>query len=326
MSIQKNRKIGRGLSSLLGDLTLSDFENVSSKDSENIVQNIEISKILPNPLQPRKNFNIEEIEELAQSIKENGVLQPIIVQNNEDGTYCIIAGERRFRASKIAELATIPCIIKNTDQNQSFIIAMIENIQRSNLNPIEESLGYKTLLEKFNLSHNDIAKIVGKSRSHISNMIGLLSIPSEVKEMISSGEISTGHAKVLKKIENHKELTAIAQKIKNEKLSVRDLEKTLHEALQEEQKSLQKNENTIKIIDFGTIDTQEQQDNAYLSHSVPKDILDMEDAFNANFQQMIHIQHDNIENSGKIVIHYTNVNELREVMSKLIDLSDVYAK
>lgn len=330
MNDEKKRKIGRGLSSLLGNMTLDDFEARPSTSASDNIQNIEISQIVPNPFQPRKSFNEEEIAELSQSIKENGILQPIIVQQSENNTYTIIAGERRYRASKLAGLATIPCLVKVLDEDRSFIVAMIENIQRANLNPMEEAMGYKTLSEKFGLRHEEIAKMVGKSRSHISNMMGLLSIPTEVKTMIASGALSGGHAKVLKKIEDPEQLTQIARKAMEQKLSVRELEKqvvnfqnrmqaNLHSksTIPEEHEPLQHENHT----------TEDTQTNNYTyNHWAPSDVLAMEDAFNAQFQQMMHIQHDNVGNAGKVIIHYANLKELRQVMSKLIDISDVYAK
>ncbi len=328
MSIKK-RKIGRGLSSLLGDLTFSEIENqVNEKLNANgdesetklSVLEIPVEKIRVNPNQPRKSFDDESINELAESIKESGILQPIIVEKSNDNTFIIIAGERRYRASKIAGLQTIPCTVRNFNEAEKYVVSMIENIQRSNLNPMEEALGYKTIAEQYGLSHAEIAKMLGKSRSHVANMIGILSMPKQVHEMLSSGEISTGHAKVLKRVSNAEQLGRLAKKVKDESLSVRALEKHIEELEDVSTQNQQKSEQNIKEI-FIT----DSEENPSWNTITPQEILAMEDAFNANFPQMIHIQH-NIDGSGKIIIHYSDIEELRGVISKMIDMSDIYAK
>jgi ParB family transcriptional regulator, chromosome partitioning protein len=331
----KNRKIGRGLSSLLGDITFSEIEaqinrrldgnsskdGVSSLSSFRVLE-VPIDLIEVNPNQPRKHFDSEAITELSESIRESGLLQPIIVQQNGE-KYIIIAGERRYRASKQAGLQAMPCIIKNLTEEQTFLVAMIENIQRTNLDPLEEAVGYKTICEKYNLSQAELSKMIGKSRSHIANMIGILSMPDEIQTMLSNGELSIGHAKVLKRIHNKTELTDIAKKVKKESMSVRALEKHIDEIT-----SLHAENKQISEENIGKIQLQSEHKIQMLNPTLsitPQEILAMEDAFNANFSQMMHIQHS-IDDSGKIVIHYADIDELRDVMSKIIDLSDIYVK
>lgn len=333
----KNRKIGRGLSSLLGDITFSEIESqvnrrlgdilpLAEEIGSNInsfnVSELPINSIEANPNQPRKHFDDESIKELAESIKESGVLQPIIVQPS-GSKYIIVAGERRYRASKEAGLRTVPCVVKNLTEEQTFLVAMIENIQRTNLDPLEEATGYKTICDKCSLSHSDLAKMVGKSRSHITNMIGLLSMPNEIQDMVAQGDLTVGHAKVLKKIQDKPQLEEVAQKVKRESMSVRALEKHIDDMASLHQNNRSYSEGTIEKIQIEG-ERKIQMMNNELSIT-PQEILAMEDAFNANFSQMMHIQHS-IDDSGKIVIHYTDINELREVMSKVIDISEIYAK
>ena len=243
----KQRKIGRGLSALLGDVTFSEIEQrASSPASSLVVRDITIDFITPNPNQPRKEFDQEKIEELAESIRENGILQPIIVQQNGEN-YVIIAGERRYRAAIHAGLEKMPCIIRDSNESDTFIISMIENIQRAGLNPIEEALGYHNICTKYDLSHADIARILGKSRTHITNMIGLLAMPDEIQKMLVTGELSTGHAKVLKKLSLGDELLNTASKVKDEALSVRALEKYIQDITSPQVDSFTEQENLSLI-------------------------------------------------------------------------------
>jgi ParB family chromosome partitioning protein len=312
----KKRKIGRGLSSLLGDITFSEIEGQASASDSLSIKQIPVINIRTNPNQPRKNFNQENIQELSDSVRENGIIQPIIVQTNSNGYYTIIAGERRYRAAIIAGLETIPCIIRDFTETEQYIVSMIENIQRSNLDPIEEALGYKNICETYNLSHAEVAKMLGKGRTHIANMIGILAMPKQIHQMLSNGELTTGHAKVLKKISNNSDLIEIANKVKNESLSVRALEKHIESLTHSNhQQQINTNEAIAQTLNNTSINWKSQ----------PKDILLMEDAFNANFSQMMHIQHKE-DGSGQVIIYYNDIDDLRDVMSKIIDLSQVYAK
>lgn len=222
----KKRALGRGLEQLFNteNLDLDTIERQIYEDTskEEIVE-INLDELRPNPYQPRKNFNDESLEELASSIKEHGVFQPIIVKKSIKG-YEIIAGERRFRASKKAGLTKIPAIIRDFSDEQMMEIALLENLQRENLNVIEEALAYKSMIEKLMLTQEELSKRVGKSRSHITNILGILRLPEEIQEMISAGELTMGHARVISKLESTEQMKELAHKIINEKLPVRDLE------------------------------------------------------------------------------------------------------
>ena len=186
---------------------------------------IEIAKIHANPNQPRREFNEDTLQELADSISELGVIQPITLRKMEDDTYQIIAGERRFRASKLAGLSEIPAIILDKDDKNAAQIALIENIQREDLNPIEEAQAYKRLLTEFNLKQDEVAERVSKSRTAVTNAMRLLKLNEKVQQMVIDDMISTGHARALLGIENQDKQYQTAQKIFDEKLSVRDTEK-----------------------------------------------------------------------------------------------------
>ena len=209
----KSKKgLGRGLSSLIGD---SDVKTLNS--------NISISSIVPNKYQPRKNFEKESLEDLTKSIKERGIIQPLIVRksSNNNGQFEIIAGERRWQAAQNAGLHDVPVMIIEADNLKSLEFAIIENIQRKDLNPIEEAQGYKRLIDEFNYDQDRVSKFVGKSRSHVTNTLRLLNLPEKVQRSLINGDISQGHAKILVGIHNSE---IICEKIKLKKLSVRQAE------------------------------------------------------------------------------------------------------
>ena len=209
--------LGKGLSALIS----TDEDDNANNKSQRL--EMPLSLLVAGKSQPRLNFDEKSLNELAESIKKNGVLQPILVRKLADETsYEIIAGERRFRASQVARLETIPVIIKNIDDSQALEIALIENIQRENLSPIEEAEGYNRLKNEFNYTQEQLASLLGKSRSHVANMLRLLTLPQEVKEMLNNGLISIGHARVLVGLKNSREL---AERIVSEGLNVREIEK-----------------------------------------------------------------------------------------------------
>lgn len=223
----KKRALGRGLEQLFNSENL-DFENFEQKiyevsTNEEIIE-IPLNELRPNPYQPRKVFKDEALTELAESIKQNGVFQPIIVKRSIKG-YDIVAGERRFRASKIAGLEKIPAIVRNFTDQQMIEIALLENLQRENLNVIEEALAYQKMIEKLNLTQEELSTKVSKSRSHITNILGLLRLPDEVQNMLINGEITMGHARVLSKLENTDQIITLANEIKESKIPVREVEK-----------------------------------------------------------------------------------------------------
>ncbi|MDD3802838.1 MAG: ParB/RepB/Spo0J family partition protein [bacterium] len=208
------KALGRGLESLISGTEQREIRSLSTK------------QIKPNPFQPRKLFAEEDLSELTESIKANGVLQPITVRRKND-FFEIVAGERRFRASVAAGLKEIPAVIKEVPDEKMLEFALVENIQRKNLNPVDEASAYKDLSEKFKLTHEAISERVGKSRSHISNMLRILELESHIRKMISEDAISFGHAKVLVSIKDKNKRIIIAQRIAREGLSVRDIENLL---------------------------------------------------------------------------------------------------
>ena len=220
------RGLGKGLDSLIPN----------SVDTKEVVQNtetaekpdrfVDINKLEPNREQPRKNFDQEALAELADSIKKFGLIQPILVQDR-DSYYEIVAGERRWRASKLAGLKEVPVIIRKFTEQEIVEISLIENIQREDLNPIEEALAYKRLHTEFNLKQDEVADRVSKSRAAVANSMRLLKLAENVQQMVIDGEISTGHARALLAIEDENEQYRIALKVYNEKMSVRDVEKLI---------------------------------------------------------------------------------------------------
>jgi len=211
----KFKGLGKGLSALMGDIPT---ENIQSKSSS---EKIPIHFVYANPSQPRKNFNQELLNELSESIKEQGIIQPILVRKKSEDKYEIIAGERRWRAAQLAKIHEVPVIILNIDDKKSLEFAILENIQRSDLNGIEEALGYDNLVRKFAYSQETLSKILGKSRSHIANTLRLAGLPEEIKKMISDGLLTAGHARCLVNVPDN---IRLAKTIVNKNLSVRQAE------------------------------------------------------------------------------------------------------
>lgn len=224
-----SRGLGKGLDALI---PTADTVSSNTKQAETIVK---ITKVEPNREQPRKNFDEDALQELADSIKQFGLLQPILVQDRKD-YYEIIAGERRWRAAKLAGLKEVPVIIRNYSNQEIVEISLIENIQREDLNPIEEALAYKRLLEEFNLKQDEVAERVSKSRTTVTNSMRLLKLCDGVQQMIIDDMLSTGHARALIPIEDADEQLRLAQRIFDEKLSVREVEKIVKAILNPEKK------------------------------------------------------------------------------------------
>ena len=220
---------GKGLEALF-ESTKKEVLNKPENTDGSVVL-IDINKVEPNRNQPRKHFQEEALEELSESIKNYGVIQPVVVKKN-DGYFELIAGERRWRASKIAGLKEIPAIIKEYDENKIFEIALAENLQREDLNPMEEAAGYNKLSQEFGLSQDDIAKRVGKSRSAVANSMRLLNLDSRVQELVKNGKLSPGHARSILPVENAEEQFELAEKIIDEELSVRETESLVKRLLE----------------------------------------------------------------------------------------------
>lgn len=211
--------LGKGLEAL--------FTGIDTSSSGETVVELKISEVEPDRSQPRRDFDEVKLAELASSIKEHGVITPIIVKRLETGFYQIVAGERRWRASKIAEMKTIPAIVRDMDKARLYEVSMIENLQRQDLNPVEEAKGYKRLMDEFKLTQEQISKKLGKSRSSVANSLRILNLPKEVISLLESGQLSFGHAKVLLSCEDEKKQIALASKIVEEGMSVRDLEQAI---------------------------------------------------------------------------------------------------
>lgn len=280
----KKKGLGKGLSALLTD------EN-SSIDFDSITE-IKIIDIEPNQGQPRKDFDEEKLTELAASIKLYGVLSPILVKKSDNGYYQIIAGERRWRASKLAGLKTIPAIIKKDENLKAFELALIENLQREDLNPIEEALGYRKLMNEYGLTQDQVSEKMSKSRSSVANSLRLLNLPAEVIDFIEKGKLTVGHAKVLLSVNNPDVIINLANKAVNEKISVRELEELI--------KKSKKNPKPKKEIDLNlklAFETIEKNVSAVLGTKVK--IIDN-------------------NNKGKIQIEYYSAKDLERIL-KIIE-------
>ncbi len=222
----KRKALGKGLEQLFSNEVIN-FENfeseiVASAKASDIIE-IPLNEIRSNPYQPRKTFNDESLNELAESIKEYGIVQPIIVKKSIKG-YELIAGERRTKASIIAGLEKIPAIIKDFNDQEMMEVALIENIQREDLNPIDEAIAYENIIKIGNMTQEEFAKKFGKSRSHVTNMLGLLKLPNATKKLVEDNKISMGHARALSKISDDTLINDLTDKVINDALSVRDLE------------------------------------------------------------------------------------------------------
>ena len=248
----KRKALGKGLEQLFTNERI-DFDNfekglVEEAKPNEIVQ-IKITDIRSNPYQPRKIFDEEALNELASSIKEHGIVQPIIVKKSIKG-YELVAGERRTKAAKIAGLETVPAIVKDFDDEEMMEIALIENIQRENLNPIEEAMAYDSILRSSNITQEELAKKFGKSRSYITNSLGLLRLPDDTKKYVEDNKLSMSHARALSKLEDNNQINRLANKIVTEGLNVRAIEnitRDIHE--QEEKQNSQNDDNFFKQYD-----------------------------------------------------------------------------
>ena len=287
----KKRALGRGLEELFNNenLDLQSMENkiYESATNEEIVE-IPLEELRPNPYQPRKVFDEEALQELADSIKEHGVFQPIIIKKSIKG-YEIIAGERRYRASKIAGLTKIPAIIRNFTDEQMMEIALLENLQRENLNAIEEAIAYKKMIQNLGITQEELAKKVGKSRSHVTNIIGLLRLPQEVQQLVADSKITMGHARALSKLESEEEMKALANKIIDEHLPVRQTEEDL---------SSDKIEKKVKISRVN-------------NNSNTREFKYVEDLLRDKLDTKVRIKEKKIE------ISFTNVADLNRILEVL---------
>lgn len=243
MAEEHKSRLGRGLAALIGDVGGLNAEGSTQKSNK-----APIEFLRPNPRNPRQNFRDEDLQELADSIRERGIVQPIIVRElaGVEKVYEIIAGERRWRAAQLIGLHEVPIVIVEADDRQSLEIAIIENVQRADLNAIEEAQGYQRLIDEFAYQQGDLAKIIGKSRSQVTNTLRLLRLPPETREFVVSGEISAGHARALLSVADP---TAMARRIIEEGLTVRDIEKLA----QEKEEIVETKTKIVKVKDADTL-------------------------------------------------------------------------
>jgi ParB family chromosome partitioning protein len=305
----KQRGLGRGLDALFGDdETVSQNARVQPKDPEDLMpggvrKTLGTAQLMPNPDQPRRHFKDSALNELAESIREHGIIQPILVRpyKGSDEMFEIIAGERRWRASQLAQLHEVPVIIRDMDDATTYQVALIENLQREDLTPIEEANGYKNLIEGYGHTQESVAEIVGKSRSHIANMVRLLTLPASVQNLVNEGKLSAGHARAVAGLSNAGEL---AREIVAKGMSVRQAEK-----LAANVSGRAKNKLPAKAPgaekDHDTIALEKQISDA-LGLKVSIDLLDSK--------------------SGALKIDYKNLDQLDDVLNRLATKPDPNAK
>lgn len=295
-----NNKLGRGLSSLLGEKKLNLSSGLINFDlNSNKVQELSIKSLKPNRFQPRKYFNEDELRELSVSIKEYGILQPLVARKTNDvSIFEIIAGERRYRAAQIAGLQVVPVIIKEFTDEDALSLAIIENVQRSDLSVIEEAEAYKSLISDFNYTQQDISDFVGKSRSYIANIIRLLDLPEEIKEMLYKKEISMGHARALINSNNAVEIAHI---IIDKQLSVRETERLVKE---------------YNLVDKSKMFKQNIK-KAQLSMLNEEYFKKIENTIFNKINLKSKIDFNPTKKAGKIVINYNSLDELEDFLKKL---------
>lgn len=283
----KKSGLGKGLNAILSDKY--DSQALEFSDSSHILE-LKIVDVEPNKDQPRKEFDKEKLDELAESISKHGVIQPIIV-TKKGRTYQIVAGERRWRASKQAGLKKIPAIVRDYDEIKVMEVALIENLQRENLNPVEEALGYKSLMDNFSLTQDKISERVGKSRSAVANSLRLLNLPEKVLIMLEKGSITIGHAKVILSVSNKAEQEQISEIVVEKQMTVRETE------------SFIKNKSKTK------------RPVSKMSAEVKMAIKDMENSFSKYFGTKVKIKENN--GKGKIEISYYSHDEFERIMEIL---------
>ena len=293
MSMKKDRKgLGRGLSALMADID-HDTKIISNTVSNTSSNMLPIEKVIANPNQPRQDFNKEDLEDLTQSIASRGIIQPIIVRVSKENNdlYQIVAGERRWRAAQKAQLHEVPVVVRDFTDEELLEVAIIENVQRSNLNPVEEALAYKALIDNFNYTQEQVATGLGKSRSYIANLLRLLNLPEKVLKYVRVGSLSSGHARTLV---GHKQALALANIMIEENMSVREAEIYVKQRLDRK--------NLNKKINRKDADTR----------ALEADLF-------TNIKMKVSIDHKEIKGSGKLIISYNDLDELDKLCSILMD-------
>lgn len=293
MSVKKKGGLGKGLDALMGG-----GESVETilKDN-NVVTELKTTQIIPDENQPRKDFDNDKIKALSDSIAENGVIQPLIVSDEKNGFYRIVAGERRWRAAKMAGVETVPVVIRDYSLEQSVSVSLVENLQREDLNAIEEAYGYKRLMDEFGLTQAQVAEKVGKSRPSVANSLRLLSLPENIRDMVVYGEISSGHARAITGVSDEEVQKDLAQKVIAEDLNVRQLEKIISDLSKPKKKE---GKNSVKLE---------------LDKNLKAQIKSVEKALMQKFGTKVKIAVGN--KKGKIEIDYYNSEELERLINIL---------
>jgi len=290
-----NRKLGRGLSALIGESRVK--HNILEQERSNVetIKLVKIENIKAGKYQPRQEFNEDKINELSESIKENGILQPIILRKiDDDGGYEIIAGERRFRASKKAGLEEVPAIIKKLNNHQALELAIVENVQRSDLTVIEEAHSYKKLMQEFSYSQEQVAKKVGKSRSHVANNLRLLTLPVGIQNLLNNDSISMGHARAIVNADNKEQLV---KDILENKLTVRDIEDII--------RSKRESSNEAEILSLKHNKTSKVK-NVNKHH-----LTTLEETIYKNSGLKTKITYNALSNKGKVVLKFDDIDKLQ---------------
>jgi len=303
------KKLGSGLSVLIGERNKSNA-TYGSKNNERI-EDIALNNIIPGIYQPRKSFNQEELQDLANSIKENGLMQPIILRKAEnDQMFEIIAGERRFRACKMLGLNSIAAIVKKINNHQALELAIIENVQRSDLSLIEEAAGYRQLIDEFSYTQEELSKKIGKSRSHITNILRLLSLPEIAKELLNKKAISMGHARAILTSKNQEELV---KKIIDNSMTVREVENEVrNEKIITQHKKLSTQSDNENSYNLALLQTEKQIkfiSNQYLSE-LSQQLSILTDC-------NIKINYNNSSHKGKIELLFEDISQIQNLIYKL---------
>lgn len=283
---KRTNRLGRGLSALIPDISTE----IDKKD----IITIDLKNIYPNQDQPRRVFDEEKIKILSESIKNYGVLQPIVLKPDDKGKYMIIAGERRYRASKLARKSDIPAVIKDIPMKDIMEIALIENLQREELNPIEEALAYRSLIKNYEVTQEEISEAVGKSRPHITNTLRLLNLPQKIMDMIDQSQITAGHGKALLRVNDENLQLELANKVIAEELSVRETEALAKKICEDNIKEVPKKSKEKDVF-----------------------IVDVEEKLRNIFGTKVNISKG--KKKGKIEIEYYNEDDLNNIVSMLLE-------
>lgn len=303
MTERDGKRLGRGLAALIGEMDKPAPQAVAAATSEDEAKAlvadraVDIASIMPNPANPRRSFDAGDLKDLAASIREHGIVQPILVRPASDGSdgYEIIAGERRWRAAQLAALDTVPIIVRKVDDRVALELAIVENVQRSDLNPVEEALGYQQLIDDHSYSQSDLGQVIGKSRSHVANTLRLLNLPSDIRTMVAEGQLTSGHARALVPLSDP---TALAKKIVNEGLSVRETERLAAKALS------------------GTDDRPDTHPASLVSMPDKADGDALAKRLGDHLGLKVDVAH-RANGKGRLVLHYTNLEQLDALQRRL---------